>query len=102
MVAAYGGIYTSHMRDEGNGILESIRETLDTAMEAGCRLNISHLKAMGAPAWGKSREALEMIEQAAAKGLDVVYDVYPFTASMTSFQACLPPKEHTFTREERT
>ena len=102
VVAEYNGIYTTHMRDEGLGLLESIRETLDTAMEAGCRLNISHLKAMGAPVWGTSAEVLRMIEDAAAKGLDVVYDVYPFTASMTSFQACLPPKEHTFTREERT
>ena len=102
VVAEYNGVYTSHMRDEGQGLLESIRETLDTAMAAGCRLNISHLKAMGVPAWGLSEKALEMIEEAAAKGLDVVYDVYPFTASMTSFQACLPPKEHTFTREERT
>ena len=102
VVAEYGGVYTSHMRDEGQGLLESIRETLDTAMAAGCRLNISHLKAMGVPAWGLSEKALQMIEDAAAKGLDVVYDVYPFTASMTSFQACLPPKEHTFTREERT
>lgn len=102
VVAEYDGIYTSHMRDEGQGLLESIRETLDTAMAAGCRLNISHLKAMGVPAWGLSKKAMEMIEEAAAKGLDVVYDVYPFTASMTSFQACLPPKEHTFTREERT
>jgi N-acyl-D-amino-acid deacylase len=102
VVAEYDGVYTSHMRDEGQGLLESIRETLDTAMAAGCRLNISHLKAMGVPAWGLSEKALEMIEEAAAKGLDVVYDVYPFTASMTSFQACLPPKEHTFTREERT
>ena len=102
VVAEYNGVYTSHMRDEGMGVLESVRETLDTAMAAGCRLNISHLKAMGTPAWGKSKKVLEMIEQAAAKGLDVVYDVYPFTASMTSLQACLPPKEHTFTREERT
>ena len=86
VVAEYDGIYTSHMRDEGQGLLESIRETLDTAMAAGCRLNISHLKAMGVPAWGLSEKALEMIEEAAAKGLDVVYDVYPFTASMTSFQ----------------
>lgn len=102
VVAQYGGVYTSHMRDEGAGLVESVRETLDTAMEAGCRLNISHLKAMGMPAWGKSKEVLAMIEEAVAKGLDVVYDVYPFDASMTSFQACLPPKEHTFTREERT
>lgn len=102
VVAEFGGVYTSHIRDEGKGLLESIRETLDIALAAGCRLNISHLKAMGTPAWGLSEIALEMIEEAAAKGLDVVYDVYPFTASMTSFQACLPPKEHTFTRQERT
>ena len=102
VVAEYGGVYTSHMRDEGEGVLVSVRETLDTALAAGCRLNISHLKAMGTSAWGMSAKVLEMIEDAAAKGLDVVYDVYPFTASMTSFQACLPPKEHTFTREERT
>lgn len=102
VVAAYGGVYTTHMRDEGNGVLDSIRETLDTALEAGCRLNISHLKAAGVPNWGKSEKILAMIEEAAAKGLDVAYDVYPFTASMTSLQSSLPPHEHTFTREERT
>lgn len=102
VVAEYGGIYTSHMRDEGNGVLNSVRETIDTAMAAGCRLNISHLKIAGVPNWGKSGEILEMIEEAAAKGLDVMYDVYPFTASMTSLQSILPPHEHEFTREERT
>ena len=102
VVAEYGGVYTSHMRDEGNGVMDSVRETIDTAMAAGCRLNISHLKAAGVPNWGKSEKILEMIEQAAAKGLDVAYDVYPFTASMTSLQSTLPPHEHEFTREERT
>ena len=102
VVAEYNGVYTTHMRDEGNGVLDSIRETLDTALAAGCRLNISHLKAAGVPNWGKSPKILEMIEEAAAKGLDVMYDVYPFTASMTSLQSSLPPHEHEFTREERT
>lgn len=102
VVAAYNGVYTTHMRDEGNGVLESVRETLDTALEAGCRLSISHLKAAGMSNWGKSAKIQEMIEEAAAKGLDVTYDVYPFTASMTSLQSTLPPHEHEFTREERT
>lgn len=102
VVAEYGGVYTSHMRDEGNGVLDSVRETIDTAMAAGCRLNISHLKIAGVPNWGKSQDILKMIGDAAAKGLDIAYDVYPFTASMTSLQSILPAHEHEFTREERT
>ncbi|ROO86927.1 N-acyl-D-amino-acid deacylase [Actinocorallia herbida] len=86
----HGLLYATHMRDEGDGLLDSITEALDTARRSGVRLQISHLKAVGPANHGKVGDALELIERARAEGVDVATDVYPYTASSTRLTARLP------------
>ncbi|MGI6129148.1 MAG: N-acyl-D-amino-acid deacylase family protein [bacterium] len=95
VAASYGGFFVVHMRNEGDYLEESIKEVTDICLEAGCPLHISHLKAGGRPNWGKSKVALEMIEQARAKGLEVTFDQYPYIAGSTMLDAVIPPRFHT-------
>ena len=93
--AAAGGIYDSHMRDEDTysiGLLGSIRETIRIAREAKIPVHISHIKALGPEAWGKSTAAIELIRQARAEGLEVTADQYPYEASGSSVTASLVPR----------
>ncbi|WP_151774154.1 N-acyl-D-amino-acid deacylase family protein [Streptomyces abyssomicinicus] len=83
-------LYATHMRDEGDHLIEALTEALDTARAAGVRLQVSHLKAMGPANHGKVRQALALIEAAASDGLDVACDVYPYTASSTRLTSRLP------------
>lgn len=91
IVAKYGGIYTTHMRDEGDKLLTALEETLRIAREAKVRVNISHMKVL----YRKNRhlldEALRMIEQVNAEGCDVFFDVYPYAASSATILSTLPP-----------
>ncbi|MQY27866.1 N-acyl-D-amino-acid deacylase family protein [Nocardia aurantia] len=88
--AEAGLLYTTHMRDEGDRLLEAVDEALDTARRSGVRLQISHLKAMGPANHGKVREALRRIHSARGDGIDVACDVYPYTASSTKLSSRLP------------
>ena len=81
-LGARGGIYTTHMRDEGAGVLDSIRETLEIGERAGVPVVISHHKCSGRESWGLSRETLAAIARARAKQ-SVNLDVYPYVASST-------------------
>jgi len=76
-----GGIYITHMREEGLGLIDSVAETIRIAEEGGLPAQITHLKAMGMKMWGKSSEALDMINAANARGLDISIDQYPYSAS---------------------
>lgn len=91
VIAPYGGIYNSHMRDEGDKVLESIAEVIWIARESGCRGHVSHLKASGAANHGRSRQCLELIHQAADQGVDITFDVYPYTAGSCGLRTLLPP-----------
>ena len=79
----YGGLYVSHMRDEGTGLLDSVRETIHIGEGSGCGVEISHHKTVGEENWGKVVQSLEMIEEAVAAGRDVTADQYPYTARST-------------------
>ena len=87
-VKEYGGIYTTHMREEKAKVVESVKEAITTAGEAGVPLEISHLKS-ASPGWGKVREALALIDEANRMGQVVHADQYPYTASSTSLKAYL-------------
>jgi N-acyl-D-amino-acid deacylase len=94
VVAAMGGYYDSHMRDEDSysiGLLGSIAETIRIGREAKISAHISHIKALGPEVWGKSADAIRMIEKARAEGVDVTADQYPYTASGSSLVASLLP-----------
>ncbi len=79
------GIYTTHMRDEGDNVLESIDESVSTARKAGVPLLISHHKCTGRQNWGKSRETLQVLnEYHSSQSLN--FDIYPYTAGSTVLQ----------------
>ncbi len=82
-----GAIYATHMRNEGSGLLESVREAIEIGRRAGVPVQISHHKAAGADAWGLVRDSLLLIERAQAEGLEVHADQYPYTAGSTSLAA---------------
>jgi N-acyl-D-amino-acid deacylase len=86
-----GGMYISHMRSEGNRLLEAIDETLTIAREANIRAEIYHLKASGESNWPKMAVAIEKIEAARKQGLDVTADMYTYTAGSTGLDASMPP-----------
>ena len=83
VVAEAGGIYTTHMRDEADTLLDSIDESIAVAESSGVALQISHLKAAGANNWGAVNQALERIETARGRGVDVMADQYPYTRGST-------------------
>ncbi|HKV54620.1 MAG TPA: D-aminoacylase [Candidatus Binataceae bacterium] len=82
-------IYTSHMRNEASGLLDSIRETMRIGTEAGVPVQVSHHKASGRENWGKVRESLRLIDEARAGGLDATADQYPYTSGSTVLAAVL-------------
>ena len=85
------GLLATHIRGEGNSLIPSIREVIWIAERCGCPLQISHLKAAGTSNWGRVAEAMELVEDARSRGLDVTCDVYPYTAGSTSLTTLLPP-----------
>ncbi len=91
IAARYGGIYVSHMRDEGRGLVESADELIRVAREAGIPAQIQHHKAMGVAQWGQSTQTLAMIDEARAGGLDIKHDLYPYTAASTGSSVLFPP-----------
>ncbi|MBS4204511.1 N-acyl-D-amino-acid deacylase family protein [Lederbergia citrea] len=87
----YNGLFSTHIRGEGNSLISSIKEVIWIAQTAGVPLHISHLKAAGKRNWGLVQEAMEVITDAREKGLDVTCDVYPYSASSTMLLTVLPP-----------
>ncbi len=85
-----GLLYSTHIRNEGAHLLESLDEAITAARAGGARLEVSHLKAAGQANHGKVAAALERLDQARADGLDVAWDIYPYTASSTTLTAWLP------------
>jgi len=76
-----GGLYATHLRNEGDRLLESVDEAVRIGLESGCRVHISHHKAAGEENWGKVADSLASIDRANAAGADVTLDFYPYTAS---------------------
>jgi N-acyl-D-aspartate/D-glutamate deacylase len=87
VVADHGGIYMSHIRDEAEYLLRAVEEAITIGREAGCPIEISHHKASGRSAWGKTADSIKVIEKAREAGTDVTFDVYPYTAGSTILAA---------------
>jgi N-acyl-D-aspartate/D-glutamate deacylase len=87
VAAEHGGLYMTHMRDEGARLIEAIEEAVRIAREAGLPLEISHHKAGGRENWGKTEQSLALIEREREAGLDVNFDAYPYTAGSTVLAA---------------
>ncbi|MBI1355532.1 MAG: amidohydrolase family protein [Acidobacteria bacterium] len=90
VAAEYGGMHISHMRDETEGLLDSVAETIRIGEEGGLPTQVTHHKAIGVPAHGRSAETLALIEAARVRGVDVSVDQYPYTASHTGLTALFP------------
>lgn len=79
VVAEFGGVYSSHIRDEGAYLVEAIKEHITIGRESGARVNVSHLKASGKNNWGLMREAVDVINGARSEGVSITADMYPYT-----------------------
>src|SRR4051812_34646167 len=91
VAAKYQGKYISHMRSEGNQLLEAIDELLRISREANIPAEIYHIKAAGQPNWGKADAMLAKIEEARKAGLKITADMYTYPAAGTGLDACFPP-----------
>lgn len=94
VAAQYGGLYDTHMRDEGSsniGLKAAVAEALRIGAEAGMPVNISHIKALGVDVQGQSGDIVKMIEAEQAKGRKITADQYPWLASSTYFSAAVIP-----------
>jgi N-acyl-D-amino-acid deacylase len=92
--ARCGGIYTAHMRSEGDHIEEAVQETIDIARQSGAPAEIHHLKFIGRNNWGKREKVIGMINAARASGVRITADMYAYTAGGTALDASLPPWVH--------
>lgn len=89
--APYDGLYISHIRSEGDRLLEAVDEVIDISRRAGVRAEIFHLKTAGEANWPKQAVVLDRIRAARAEGVQVSANMYPYTAASTSLTAIMPP-----------
>jgi N-acyl-D-amino-acid deacylase len=95
VVAKYGGLYFSHIRGEGATVVDAVREAIAITEQSDCRGgHIGHHKVAGRAYWGKSRETLQLIDDANRRGSSITCDQYPYDRGMTSLITLLPPWVH--------
>jgi N-acyl-D-amino-acid deacylase len=90
VVALYDGIYFSHIRGEGDTLLEAVTEACEIGIASGSPVQIAHFKATGRQNWGKTKDSLALVEKYRMMGVDVTFDQYPYIASSTNLTAILP------------
>ena len=94
VAADHGGIYVSHIRDEGDYLLAAVEEAIGIGRQSGAPVHISHFKSMQIPNWGRIRDAAAAIEKAQAEGLTITADQYPYTANSFSLADATLPDAH--------
>lgn len=90
----YGGIYSTHIRDEGRGVFDAVAEAIRVGAEARIRVDIIHLKIADQALWGRMDEIVGLIDAARRAGLDIRANVYPYTAGQNNLRAIIPPWAH--------
>ncbi|MBB6324864.1 N-acyl-D-aspartate/D-glutamate deacylase [Algoriphagus iocasae] len=90
VAAKQGGIYTSHLREEGLGLIDAVKEAIVISREASIPVVLTHHKAIGVKMWGKSSITLAMVDSARNLGLDIMMDQYPYAASHTGISVLIP------------
>lgn len=90
VAGAKGGIYTSHLREEGLGLFDAVQEAITISRDAEIPVILTHHKVVGKPMWGQSIRTLAMVDSARAAGLDIKIDQYPYNASYTSISILIP------------
>lgn len=91
VLAEYGCIYTIHMKNEASELIPCVKHAIEIGRRSGCRVEISHLKARFISNWGKTKEAIELIEEARKEGINVGFDVYPYIAYGSGLIDLIPP-----------
>ena len=91
LAGAAGGMYISHLRNEGDRLIEAVDELVEIARRAEVRGEIYHLKQAGRANWSKLPAVIERVEQAQHAGLEITADMYPYTAGATGLNATMPP-----------
>jgi N-acyl-D-amino-acid deacylase len=92
VVGQYGGVYMSHMRNESNQLLDAIRETIHIGEAAGIPSHVFHLKAAGEENWPLIKDAIQLIQSARDRGLDVTADIYPYVRNGLGLSSFIHPK----------
>jgi len=90
IVKKYNGIYATHMRNQGDKLIESVDEAIEIGNKSGVPVQISHLKVKGRDNWGKAKNVLRLIDEAREKGIDVTFDQYPYRAGSTGTWTITP------------
>lgn len=90
----HGGFFVVHMRNEGDHVLDSVREVAEICREADCPLHISHLKVAGKRNWGTADRLLALIDSYRGEGVEISFDQYPYVAGSTMLDAVIPPRFH--------
>jgi dihydroorotase/N-acyl-D-amino-acid deacylase len=90
IVARHDKLYATHMRSYSAGLIEALREQIELAEHTGCRLQISHLQAAGRKYWSLQQQALDEIEAARVRGVDIEFDIYPYQCGSTVLTQLLP------------
>jgi N-acyl-D-amino-acid deacylase len=91
VAAKYDGVYATHVRDEGNGLMDSLKEAVDICARAQIRLHVSHLKCASKREWGKMPDVLKFLNDERPNLPALTHDVYPYTGSSSSLDLLLPP-----------
>jgi len=92
--AGHGGIYSTHIRDEGMGVFRAIEEAIHVGKEARIRVDLIHLKIADQKLWGQMKEIISMVNTARAEGHDIRAHVYPYTAGQNNLRSIIPPWAH--------
>lgn len=94
VVKKHGGLFSSHIRNEGTGVFDAVKETIAVGEKAGVRVDIIHLKIADQKAWGRMNELVALIEAARKRGVDVRANVYPYTRGNNNLSSIIPPWVH--------
>ena len=93
-MAPFGGVYITHMRSEGDRLVEALDEAIRIGKDGGVPVEIYHLKAAGVRNWPKAAQVVAKIDSARAAGQDVATDQYPYVAGQNNLSSCIPPWAH--------
>jgi len=99
-VREHGGIYSTHIRDEGLGVFDSVKQAIEIGERAGVPVDIIHLKIADKQYWGRMKEVIALIETARRRGVNVQANVYPYTRGNNDLASIIPPWAHEGGRSE--
>src|SRR5262249_4545701 len=94
VVAKHGGIFSSHIHDEGTGVFDSVKQAIEVGERAGVPVDIIHIKIADQQYWGRMNEVIALIEAARKRGVNVQANVYPYTRGNNNLSSIIPPWAH--------